>query len=357
MPLQNLMMTSPAIPADEEARLARLVSIDALYTPAEERFDRITRLARQFFNVETCLISLVGRDEQWFKSRQGLNVACTKRSISFCGHAILGETVMVVEDALGDDRFERNPLVTGPPFIRFYAGYPLLAQEGSAIGTLCLIDSTPRVFARHQVQSLEDFGAWVELELQRRPMEQRLHEMAQRATAMERQAMLDSLTGMWNRAGLDRWFELQRNTPNAVIVLDLDHFKTINDTWGHLVGDTVLREVADRIRHTLRPEDFVARYGGEEFVICLPHADLQKAQLVAQRLRSAIADEPLALDNIQCEMTASLGIALYDGKGASLIDTFAAADEMLFAAKQAGRNQVRVMLADSAPMGSRPRRT
>jgi diguanylate cyclase (GGDEF)-like protein len=337
------------IPADEPERLARVASTGLLYTPAEERFDRITRLARQFFGVQSCLISLIDSDQQWFKSRQGLNVACTARDVSFCSHAIIAEDVMVVEDTHADDRFAGNPMVLGAPHVRFYAGCPLLAREGSAVGTLCLLDPVPRLFARHQVQALEDFASWVETELQYQPMQQRLTQLAAHATSMERAAMLDPLTGMWNRTGLDHFFSVRPRVPHAVIVLDLDHFKNVNDTWGHLAGDQVLREVADRIRRTLRPEDFAARFGGEEFVMCVPQADMARAQLVAQRLLAAIGNAPFMPAGVRCDMTASIGVALYDGPDAALTEAFAAADAMLYAAKQSGRNQVRFMLTDSAP--------
>jgi GAF domain-containing protein len=132
-------MTPPPLPPNEADRLAALRQLLILDTPPEERFDRITAFAQREFGVPTVLISMVDGERQWFKSKVGLAACETPRSISFCGHAILQEDVMVVADARTDARFSDNPLVTGEPFIRFYAGAPLVLPSGHAVGTLCLI--------------------------------------------------------------------------------------------------------------------------------------------------------------------------------------------------------------------------
>jgi PAS domain S-box-containing protein len=150
---------------DEAHRLQVLFNLDILDTPAEERFDRLTRLASRLFNVPIALVSLVDANRQWFKSRQGLAVAQTDRSASFCSHAIQQDKVMVVEDALRDPRFVENPLVTGAPGIRFYAGSPLAAPDGTRVGTLCLIDRAPRTFSEEEAMALRDLAAIVANEL------------------------------------------------------------------------------------------------------------------------------------------------------------------------------------------------
>lgn len=150
---------------NEQQRLDALYRLGVLDTPSEERFDRITRLAQHLFDVPIALVSLVDRDRQWFKSRQGLSACETGRDISFCGHAIKSEEVLVVENAQRDERFHDNPLVTGEPNIRFYAGCPLRAPGGELVGTLCLIDTRPRSLEPQQLASLRDLGAQVETEL------------------------------------------------------------------------------------------------------------------------------------------------------------------------------------------------
>ena len=158
-------MMAPEIPADEQARLAALQELRILDTPPEERFDRITRIACDLFQVPIALVSLVDADRQWFKSRAGLDASETPRSVSFCGHAILGAAPFVVENAREDERFADNPLVTGHPDIRFYAGMPLQSKTGRMLGTLCLIDSKPRHFSREDALRLGDLAAWAEREL------------------------------------------------------------------------------------------------------------------------------------------------------------------------------------------------
>ena len=132
-------MTPAPIPVNENSRLTALRELLILDTPPEERFDRITAFAQTEFEVPTVLISLVDGERQWFKSKLGMDCSETPRSVSFCGHAILGNDVMVVADARSDPRFSDNPLVINDPFIRFYAGAPLVLPGGHVLGTLCLI--------------------------------------------------------------------------------------------------------------------------------------------------------------------------------------------------------------------------
>lgn len=137
------MMTAP-IPANEAERIQALRELLILDTPPEERFDRIVEFAAEEFGVPIALISLVDDDRQWFKARFGLAVCETDRQSSFCGHAIHVSEVMVVSDATQDPRFADNPMVLGPPHIRFYAGAPLEIRPGVRVGTLCLIDRRRR---------------------------------------------------------------------------------------------------------------------------------------------------------------------------------------------------------------------
>lgn len=137
------MLPAPT-PENDAERLAALYQLLILDTPPEQRFDKIVAFAASEFEMPMALISLIDRERQWFKARIGLDVCETGRDISFCGHAILHAATLVVTEPLGDPRFSDNPLVTGAPFIRFYAGAPLVLPNGHAIGTLCLIDTRPR---------------------------------------------------------------------------------------------------------------------------------------------------------------------------------------------------------------------
>ncbi|MGS2743523.1 PAS domain-containing protein [Halomonas sp. LS-001] len=155
-------MKAPPIPQNETERQCALDETGLLKSEYEARFERITRIARQMFSVPIALVSLIDQDRQWFKSNQGLNANETPRNISFCGHAILTASPLIVENALEDARFADNPLVVGPPDIRFYAGVPLHTSSGYRIGTLCLIDTQPRSLSSEQIDMLEDLAATVE---------------------------------------------------------------------------------------------------------------------------------------------------------------------------------------------------
>ncbi len=158
-------MQAPRRPPDEAQRLAALRSLDILDTPPEERFDRITRLAAALLEMPIVLISLVDSDRRWFKSAYGSKATQIPRDISFCGHAILDDSLFVVPDAHADSRFSDNPLVTDGPLIRFYAGRPLKSMQGHRVGTLCVIDRKPRLLTPTQLLLLEDLACIAENEL------------------------------------------------------------------------------------------------------------------------------------------------------------------------------------------------
>lgn len=158
-------MIEPALAPDETARIVALRGLGILDTPPEDRFDRITRLAQKIFDVPIAVVSLMDANRQWFKSCQGLAASETPRGISFCGHAILGTGVFVIEDASADIRFADNPFVTGGPRIRFYAGAPLRVHGGHAVGTLCIIAPTPRKFLPRDQELLAELAKSVITEL------------------------------------------------------------------------------------------------------------------------------------------------------------------------------------------------
>ena len=137
-------MKKPTLPPNEDDRLQALRQLLILDTPPEERFDRIAKFAANEFDMPIVLLSLIDENRQWFKARFGMQTCETDRGVSFCGHAILQDEIMVVPDVALDERFFDNPLVTDDPHIKFYAGAPLKLPSGQTIGTLCLIDRIPR---------------------------------------------------------------------------------------------------------------------------------------------------------------------------------------------------------------------
>lgn len=159
-------MTPAPIPFEEPDRLNALRQLLLLDSIREDRFDRVVAFAAQEFSCPIALVSLIDANRQWFKACHGMDVCETPRDISFCGHAIMDDAVFIIPDALQDERFADNPLVTGAPFIRFYAGAPLHSPSGHRIGTLCLIDTSPRRFDETDLAILESLRDLVADELQ-----------------------------------------------------------------------------------------------------------------------------------------------------------------------------------------------
>lgn len=174
-------MKAPLLPDNEHARLEALRAFQILDSPPEEAFDNITALAKYITGVPIALVSLIDEGRQWFKAKVGLEACETSREISFCGHAIHNPEPFIIENALDDPRFADNPLVTGPPDIRFYCGIPLGTKEGLNLGTLCVIDRRPRQLNPEQVQMLQKLAGQVMSQMEMRIMNRQLGEMAEAA--------------------------------------------------------------------------------------------------------------------------------------------------------------------------------
>jgi PAS domain S-box-containing protein len=213
-------MKIPALPANEAERLEALARYEILDTPAEQAFDDLTMLASHILDVPIAVVSLVDEARQWFKSSVGIDVRETPREYAFCAHAILGTEVMVVGDALRDERFRDNPLVTSPPGFRFYAGAPLLTEDGFALGTLCLMDRKPRELNAEQLEMLRALARQVVSRLEeRRKVAALVRTMSERDQAQEE---------------LDRFFDL---SVEMLCVADFDyHFTRVNPAWTRTLG-------------------------------------------------------------------------------------------------------------------------
>ncbi|RBW52080.1 EAL domain-containing protein [Marinobacter sp. F3R11] len=503
----------------EPRRLAALDRLEILDTPPDERFDRLTRIARQHYQVEIALISVLDEKRQWFKSRQGIDITETPRSIAFCDHALRQDQVFIVGDASQDPRFRNNPFVKDSPHVRFYAGVPVREPSGFKIGTLCIIDTRPRQFTERNLDVLRILATLVEEELERSYIEsdkseyvpvshlnraihhaqnvfltsdneraafqqmlgdllaltgsqfgfigEVLHErsgtpylkvhaitniawnpetqalyqdverrgmifdrldnilglpmvtgetiisnnlatdsrrgglppghppidtylgipvysgntllgligLANRAEGytqklvdelaplsqtlanlierkrlyeeksahkkdLELAANYDALTGLPNRRRLTELFEQelyeadQRNGLVSVCLIDLDGFKSINDEYGHLVGDAILRSVAAKLQATVRSHDIIARPGGDEFVAILRDVDDER---IYARILEAIR-QPINFRHHMFHVSGSMGVTVYPEDDADSDLLLRHADQAMYAAKETGKN-------------------
>lgn len=312
---------------DEPGRQRALDRLNVVGSDQEAPFERIVDLVKTTLNVPICAVSMIDNDRQWFKAFRGLSVDQTPRDIAFCDHAIRAEAPFVIEDATQDARFADNPLVLCEPFIRAYLGIPLIMPDGYIVGTLCAIYQEPKSFSEHEIVILQSFASLVVGELELRTL-----------------ALTDGLTKLLSRkAWRDRvQIELNRaarhSTLVSVLLLDLDNFKLINDTYGHEVGDEVLRKTAEVVNSVLRKNDHVGRIGGEEFAVCVANADLQTGLAIAERIRGRIeALEFPQLEGLSC--SASIGVAAVK-QSKDVDELLKRADRALYKAKGSGRNQV-----------------
>jgi diguanylate cyclase (GGDEF)-like protein len=266
-------MQAAPIPVDELLRLETLRSLKILDTEPEERFDRITRLARKLFATPIALVSLVDSDRQWFKSEQGLSVAETPRDVSFCAHAIIRDEILVISDTQADERFRDNPLVTNSPSIRFYAGYPLSAPDGKKIGTLCVIDRVPRQFDVEDRETLQDLGEMVEEEL-----------------VVADMVRNDPVTGLSNRSGFlviaERLLAVCSRTkaPASLMLIEVTNYFMTDRALGAAEHDRTAIELTQLLMATVRDSDFLGRIEPNRFAALLVGSQVDDVAKIRERL-------------------------------------------------------------------------
>lgn len=328
--------------ATEARRLETLERLDILDTPREPAFDRLTALCKRIFNVPMSTLTLIDGHRQWFKAEVGMEDRETDRRPALCSLTIEQDVPLVIPDTHADPRVADNVFVRGRPFIRFYAGAQLRVSDVN-IGTLCVMDTQPRAFDAEALAVLTDLAAIA------------VDEMLLRNLSMQ-----DSLTGALSRRAFRN--EAQRLTSLAnrhghklaLAVLDVDHFKQVNDCHGHAAGDAVLASIIATCRSSLRRSDIIGRIGGEEFAVMLPHTDLAGAMITLEKVRAAIAAESVATPSGPIPVTCSFGAAsLLSGQ--HFDDALHNADLAMYSAKNAGRNRV-VAWVDAAPSISPARR-
>lgn len=313
----------------ESLRLQALQNYRVLDTGREEPFDRVVRVARSILRAPIALVSLVDRDRQWFKARSGITFCEAPRDLSLCAHAIESDEPFIVTDTHADPRFRTMPMVVGPPYVRSYIGVPLRTPAGHRIGTLCVMDTEVRLPEMEQIGILKDLAALVMDELELRLF-----------------ATTDGLTGALCRraflsAAIRDLAQVRRHGGDlSCLLIDLDHFKSINDTYGHAAGDRALQEVVRLLKNSMRNADYVGRLGGEEFAAILAGADAEMACDVGERLRQSIMNAWLSYRTGEVPLTVSVGVATLMPEDVRIEDLLHRADRALYTAKSAGRNQV-----------------
>ncbi|MEM6518206.1 MAG: EAL domain-containing protein [Cyanobacteria bacterium P01_C01_bin.70] len=393
---------------NELSRIAKLHEYRILDTLPEENYDEIADLAAYICETPVALISLIDTNRQWFKAKVGLKTCGTPRDVAFCAHALTQKEILLVSDAQTDARFAQNPLVTGEPYIRFYAGAPLITPDDYALGTLCVIDYQPRTLSAKQINALQVLSRQVitQLELranltklqteikerqqaeasqlhlsslnkqleslvqartealqaakqelehrvEKRTAElfnslQQLRTTQEKLRARESQlihdAMHDSLTGLPNRTHflkrLEQVMQASRQTPQAcyaVLFIDLDSFKAINDSLGHEIGDRVLQHLANRLKTFIDADDFLARLGGDEFAVLLNGIhSAAKAKTVSRQLQSQL-NRPLEVGQHEFVVSASIGLAFNVDNHGRPEQILREADIAMYQAKRSGK--------------------
>lgn len=334
-------MLAPQNHPKEARRQSAAEALDLTSPVFVETYESVVHLVQAADGAPVCLFSVLDGERNFFKACRGTGgLRESPRAYSFCGHAILQpdlDQVFCIPDTHQDQRFHDNPLVTGQPGIRFYAGIPIRSPGGLPVGTLCLLDLSPRQLTSG-MQELLMHG--------RRLLESQLQLVAE--------TVRDPLTGLYNRRFLQdllerEWRKSYRQLlPLSALVLDVDHFKKYNDHYGHGAGDQALVAVAEALNASCeRPGDLAVRYGGEEFLILLPQTDLDGARVVSAKIMAAMAARRISHHGSPLGMLSlSVGGAvaiIWTSPEADFERLMLVADRALYVAKMEGRNRSHVV--------------
>jgi diguanylate cyclase (GGDEF)-like protein len=340
---------SRTIASTATLKIANIHSLDLFYTPLEERFERITRIARRALQVPVAAITLLNEEKQWFKSAAGWGISELPREHGICRFTVEENRLVTIGDTSTDSRTAQSPIVVSAPRFRSYAGHPLADEHGNVAGTFCVFDLKPREFNAADRQTVTDLAAMTQRELLSDRLSDAHSELTTKLSIARREAMMDPLTRLWNRRGasvlLKSAFDAadQRGTPLTLALLDLDNFKRVNDGYGHQIGDEVLRKVASRLISAVRNNDIVCRIGGDEFLILMCETDARAASQIAERIRRSVTDAAVPTRDGTMTVSVSVGCTVRQPNDTSPVeDLLERADQALLQSKAGGRNRVRM---------------
>ena len=330
-------------------RIANMHSLDLFCTPIEERFERITRLARRALQVPVAAVTVLNGEKQWFKSVIGWGVSELPRQHGLCRMITTEKRLLIIPDTLAEPRSADAAIVTSAPHFRAYAGHALLNEHGALAGTFAVFDVRARKFTPAERQTIADLAAMTQRELLSDRLDDAHSALIAKLSVARREAMMDPLTRLWNRRGASVLLKAafdeadQYRTPLTLALLDLDNFKRINDSYGHQIGDEVLRKVSGRLVGAVRAGDAVCRIGGDEFLIVMREADAKPASQIAERVRRTITESPIPTRDGALPMSVSVGFTIRNpDEELSVDELLGRADQALLESKAAGRNRVRM---------------
>ena len=336
-------LTTAKPPADQ-FRLAALHRYHILDTPQQEEFTFITEMAAKLCGKPYAFISLVDTDRVWVKAATGFALDTLARGDSYCSLAVLGDAATEIADLSQDYRTAQLPLTVNAPHMRFYSSVALMSSDAFPIGTLSVMDTQPGALTEDQQRILANLGrqamALIELRANSRALTTSQRELELLSTT-------DELTGLHNRRSLQQRlkFEVARakrfRTPLSAVMIDIDHFKKINDAFGHAAADQVLANIGRMVRESVRVIDIPGRWGGEELCVILPNTPLEGACKFAETLRSKLEDQLHYVGVRIIPVTASLGVGSVDHMEIDDAESLLRqAEDALARAKQEGRNRV-----------------
>lgn len=342
-PISSPQARIPRSP-DEGFRLAELYKYKLLDTESDTDFDLLVVLAADICRAPYAFISLVDEDRVWAKAQFGAESASqVPRDDDYCSWAILENEILHVPDLTLDYRMANMSKTVGPPGYRMYCGANLITSTGQKVGTLCVLDTLPRSLSSEQQIKLVRLAKHV-VNL----MEARMRDLEYRSAVegLSRLATRDELTGLLNRRALTQVLDHEGSRSRrfqselSVLMIDIDHFKQVNDRYGHAIGDVVLRGVSHIVQAGIRGIDFASRYGGEELCVVLPGTDLVGAAKLAENLRRAVEVAVFRETPETIRVTVSIGIAAIHPLNTDINAILKMADVALYQAKSNGRNRV-----------------